>query len=206
MAVLKLIPQLCAWMALVMVLLRGFPGRRTIVVVAGCAGYGIGGLGAVAMFRALPVDIPLGAIRALLGAGFFLLWCVAVADLYRSTVRDFPVRWGGRLLAEGAALTRDLQTAIERSQRRDLQPPFLPAVAGVKQPFHVAVAQDPLDPQFRSYRAFNEMMHSGLLSAEQVRTIVVYRAAHYGASLDRHDDLLRSRHARGVWFSQSHQL
>ena len=47
-------------------------------------------------------------------------------------------------LEEAAALTKDLQIALERSWRRDLQPPFLPAIAGVKEPFHLAVARDRL--------------------------------------------------------------
>ena len=89
------------------------------------------------------------------------------------------VAWGGQLLEESAALFKDLQMGMERSLRRDLQPPFLPAIAGVKEPFHIAVAQDSLDPQFRSYRAFMEMLHSGLLTKEQVKTIVDYREGHH---------------------------
>jgi hypothetical protein len=87
--------------------------------------------------------------------------------------------WGDELLGEAAALKKDLSTGMERSLLRDLQQPFLPAIAGVKEPFHVAVARDALDPQFRSYRAFNEMLHSGLLTQEQVKTIVDYRGAHH---------------------------
>jgi hypothetical protein len=89
------------------------------------------------------------------------------------------VAWGDQLLEEGRALMKDLQAGMERSFRRDLQPPFLPAIAGVKEPFHVAVARDALDPQFRSYRAFMEMLYSGLLTEEQVKTIVNYRGAHH---------------------------
>jgi len=86
--------------------------------------------------------------------------------------------WGNELLEEARALNKDLQTGMERSMRRDLQPPFLPAIAGAKEPFHVAVTRDPQDPQFRSYRAFNEMLHSGLLTQEQAKTVVDYRGAH----------------------------
>jgi len=89
------------------------------------------------------------------------------------------VSWGRQLFEEAAAIEKDLQTALERSLQRDLQPPFLPAIAGAKEPFHIAVARDPLDPQFRSYRAFMEMLHSGLLTREQVKTIVDYRGAHH---------------------------
>jgi hypothetical protein len=58
------------------------------------------------------------------------------------------------------------------------EPPCLPAIAGVKEPFHVAVPRDKLDPQFRSYRAYMEMLYSGNLTREQVAMIVKYRAAH----------------------------
>ena len=49
----------------------------------------------------------------------------------------------------------------------------------MKEPFHVAVARDKLDPQFRSYRAYMEMLYSGNLTRAQVETIVNYRAAHH---------------------------
>ena len=58
-------------------------------------------------------------------------------------------------------------------------PPCLPAIAGVTEPFHVAVERDKLDPQFRSYRAYMEMLYSGNLTHDQVETIVKYRATHH---------------------------
>ena len=87
------------------------------------------------------------------------------------------IAWGRRLTEESTAMQKDLQTAISRSILKD-EPPVLPAIAGVTEPFHVAVARDPLDPQFRSYRAYMEMLYSGLLTREQVEMIVNYRAAH----------------------------
>src|SRR5262249_50525927 len=87
--------------------------------------------------------------------------------------------WGRRLRQEARALNRDIQTAIARSLLTNTQPPCLPAIAGVTEPFHIAVARDKLDPQFRSYRAFMEMLFSGNLKREQVQTIVNYRAAHH---------------------------
>jgi hypothetical protein len=86
--------------------------------------------------------------------------------------------WGQRLVQESEALQKDIQTAIGRSILKDTDPVCLPAIAGVKEPFHVAVARDPLDPQFRSYRAYMEMLFSGNLTREQVEMIVNYRAAH----------------------------
>ena len=60
---------------------------------------------------------------------------------------------------------------------------ILPAIAGVKQPFHVAVPGDPSDPQFRSYRAYVEMMDSGILNEAQVKNIVEYRSRHHDVIL-----------------------
>jgi len=74
---------------------------------------------------------------------------------------------------------QDMQRGIARSMLTNTEPPCLPAIAGVKEPFHVAVAQDKLDPQFRSYRAYVEMLYSGLLTREEVETIVKYREAHH---------------------------
>jgi hypothetical protein len=97
--ILKLIPQLLAWGAIVVLLLRGYPDRRAFVAAMSCAGYAIGGVGTAVLLRTVPAEIPLGAIKTLLGASFFLLWGVSVAVLYRSTVKEFPVGWGGRFVA-----------------------------------------------------------------------------------------------------------
>ena len=86
--------------------------------------------------------------------------------------------WGLRLRQEASAIASDLQNAIARSMLTNTQPPCLPAIAGVKEPFDVALKADTLDPQFRSYRAYAEMLHSGNLTRDQVKTIVEYRAAH----------------------------
>jgi hypothetical protein len=89
------------------------------------------------------------------------------------------VSWGQKLQREAEELERDIQTAISRSILKVDGETILPSIAGVKQPFHVAVPLDQSDPQFRSYRAYVEMMHSGILSADQARTIVEYRARHH---------------------------
>ena len=60
---------------------------------------------------------------------------------------------------------------------------IIPSIAGVQEPFHVAVAGDALDPQYRSYRAYMEMLYSGILDKEEVSTIVRYRASHYDTIL-----------------------
>lgn len=87
--------------------------------------------------------------------------------------------FGRRLVREAAELRADIQTAISRSMLNYNGETVLPAIAGVKEPFHIAVPRDDTDPQFRSYRAYMEIMYSGSLTKEQVRTIVSYRAAHH---------------------------
>jgi hypothetical protein len=86
--------------------------------------------------------------------------------------------WGDKLVAESEALDRDVQQAIGRSILRNTQPANLPSIAGVLEPFDVAARRDRLDPQFRSYRPYMEMLHSGNLTREQVEMVVRYRAAH----------------------------
>jgi hypothetical protein len=88
------------------------------------------------------------------------------------------VTWGQRLLKESKAITKDIQTSIGRSILKDSQPACLPAIAGAKEPFYVALTRDPLDPQIRSYRAYMEMLFSGNLTKEQVEMVVKSRAAH----------------------------
>jgi len=91
--------------------------------------------------------------------------------------------WGQGLVTESQALEKDIQAAIGRSLLKLDGKVCLPAIAGVKEPFDVAVARDPLDPQFRSYRAYMEMLFSGDLTREQVETIVNYRAGHHDTIL-----------------------
>jgi len=87
--------------------------------------------------------------------------------------------WGQRLIRESESLQKDIQAAISRSMLQSEGKPVLPAIAGVKEPFHVVVPRDPTDPQFRSYRAYMEMLYSGILTRDQVKTVVDYRSAHH---------------------------
>ncbi|MGH8019733.1 MAG: hypothetical protein ACREIA_15920 [Opitutaceae bacterium] len=86
--------------------------------------------------------------------------------------------WGNSLVSEAASLERDIQHAIARSILTNTDPICLPAIAGAKEPWHIAVARDPLDPLHRGYRSYMEMLFSGDLTREHVETIVRYRAAH----------------------------
>ena len=91
MVFLKQIPQFLVWMLLLLLLLRGFPGRRRAVSFWSTGGFALGVAGYLLLARLLPVRVPLGIIRSVMGGSFLLLWGVAVASLYRSTVRDFPL-------------------------------------------------------------------------------------------------------------------
>jgi len=91
--------------------------------------------------------------------------------------------WGERLISEAARLRKDIDTAMVRSSLAVDGARVLPAIAGAKEPFDVAVRRDADDPQFRAYRAYNEMMYSGSLSALQVRAIVEYRSNHRDITL-----------------------
>jgi hypothetical protein len=89
------------------------------------------------------------------------------------------VAWGERLQREAGALRADLERALTRSLLDVDGEQVLPAIAGVREPFHVAVARDRLDPQFRSYRAYMEMMYSGNLTRAQARLVAEYRSNHH---------------------------
>ena len=102
------------------------------------------------------------------------VWERAGADLNQPDL----VNWGKKLREESHALEADTQRAIARSILTNAATPCLPAIAGVKEPFDIAVSRDKLDPQFRSYRAYMEMLYSGILTREQVGMIVAYRAGH----------------------------
>jgi uncharacterized membrane protein len=97
MGVAKLIPHILCWAGIVLVLLRGFAGRRTVVAVVGGTGFAAGVAATLALFGSFPAEHSFGIIRNVLGASLLLLWGVSVAALYRSTVRDFPVSsWAER--------------------------------------------------------------------------------------------------------------
>jgi len=87
--------------------------------------------------------------------------------------------WGRRLQSEAVELRKDIDAAISRSILTVDGEKILPAIAGVKDPFHVVVSRDDRDPQYRSYRAYMEMMYSGSLTTEQARMIHDYRSNHH---------------------------
>jgi uncharacterized membrane protein len=92
MVAVKFIPHLLSWIGIVLVLLRGFPGRRPVVTTAAIAGFTAGAAGAFLLFRSYPAELSFGIIRGVVGGVFLLLWGIAVAALYRSNVRGFQLR------------------------------------------------------------------------------------------------------------------
>ncbi len=87
---------------------------------------------------------------------------------------------GQRLLAESAAMKKDMETAVAKSIDRRQNPPYMPAVAGDH-------------PTYGKERAYAEMLESGELTEEQARIIVDNLAANgesmfgllrYGANID----------------------
>ncbi|MBS0388308.1 MAG: hypothetical protein JSR15_07485 [Proteobacteria bacterium] len=93
------------------------------------------------------------------------------------------VEWGQRLQREAAALRADLATAIARSTLVRDGERIIPSIAGVSEPEHIAVPRDNLDPQYRGYRAYMELLHSGLLAREQIVSIGNYRSRHFDVLL-----------------------
>jgi len=118
MVALKLIPQLFSWIGIVLVLLRGFPGRRSIVTAASISGFVIGVAGDFILFRSFPGTIPFGIIKSALGVSFLLLWGISVATIYRSTGQGVTISWGERLVntsicaGTGALLTGIIAGAV----------------------------------------------------------------------------------------------
>jgi hypothetical protein len=91
--------------------------------------------------------------------------------------------WGARLQREATALRTDLATSIERSTLVRDGERIIPAIAGVAEPEHVVVPRDNADPQYRGYRAYMELLHSGLLTRAQIGAVCDYRSHHYDVLL-----------------------
>ena len=86
---------------------------------------------------------------------------------------------GVQLEQESKSLQRDLDVAMQRSTLHVDGETALPTIAGAKEPFHVVLQHDRSDPQYRSYRSWIEMLHSGLLSDERIDEVVDYCERHH---------------------------
>ena len=82
---------------MILVLLRKFPGRRSIVTVTSVSGFVIGVTGTFILFRSLPLSIPYVVVKSALGVSFLLLWGISIAVIYCSTGQGATVLKGERL-------------------------------------------------------------------------------------------------------------
>ena len=98
MVAFKYIPHLLSWAGIVLVLLRGLPGRRRLVMTAGITGFAAGGAGAVLLFQVFPEVTVFGAVKTALGVSFLIFWGISATALYFSTGRDAPLSWAEKFL------------------------------------------------------------------------------------------------------------
>jgi uncharacterized membrane protein len=93
----KLIPLLVGWVGIMLVLARGFSGRRLVAATSGSAGFAGGMAGAFALLHFFTGDTPFAFVKMLLGVLFLLLWTASVVAVYRRPGHDaseaLRVRW-----------------------------------------------------------------------------------------------------------------
>jgi hypothetical protein len=97
MVAVKLIPHILAWVGIVLILLRAFPVRHSVVTVTSIAGFVVGVTGSFIMFCSFPGTILYGIIRSALGVSFLFLWGISVVVIYHSTGRGVTIGWLERL-------------------------------------------------------------------------------------------------------------
>jgi len=97
--------------------------------------------------------------------------------------REDLIKEGEELVEQSEELKKDLYKSIEKSMLTDTEPPHLPGVAGAKKPY------DKLKPEkYRKNswvageisRCYNEMLYSGCLTKNMVKTIIRYQSKHGG--------------------------
>lgn len=98
MVALKFVPHILSWAGIVLILLRGFPERRPVVMKTSMSGFVIGVVGTFILFRSFPGPVPFGIVKTALGVSFFFLWVLSVAAIYGSTGRSTTIFWGVRLV------------------------------------------------------------------------------------------------------------
>ncbi|MGB9081807.1 MAG: DUF2318 domain-containing protein [Desulfuromonadaceae bacterium] len=99
MVAVKLIPHLLSWVGIVLVLLRGFSGRRSVVMAASISGLVIGVTGTTVLLRSFSATIPYAVVKSAMGVCFLLFWAISVAAIYRSTGRSVTVFRGERFIS-----------------------------------------------------------------------------------------------------------
>lgn len=148
--VAKFIPHFLSWIGVVLILLRGFPGRRSIVAAFCLSGFVFGVAGTAFLFRTFPAAVTFAVVKSALGAGFLVLWGCSVAALYRSTGQGKTIPWGERLLnapffaGTGALVAGIIAGAICASRLPGPEPPlpsllFLVLIAAILAFFALAL-------------------------------------------------------------------
>lgn len=99
MVAVKLIPHLLAWAAIVLVLLRGFPGHRAVVKALSISGFAVGVAGTTVLLRLFSGTTPYAIIKSALGVCFLLFWVIAVTAIYRIAERGGTAFRGERFFS-----------------------------------------------------------------------------------------------------------
>jgi hypothetical protein len=84
---------------------------------------------------------------------------------------------GTLLIEEAVAMQKDLHVAAERSIHRDQNPPYLPGIAGDKDPVPPHKKENIEHGMWIVGRVYSEQLHSGMLTTELVKTITDYQSA-----------------------------
>jgi hypothetical protein len=101
---------------------------------------------------------------------------------------------GARLVREAASLREDLTASLASSTLLIDGEKILPTFAGAKLPPDVAMKRDESDPQADCYRVYMEMLHSGVLPADQIELIREYLSNHHGLVLGLPSTLYKGRY------------
>lgn len=98
MILIKLMPHILAWAAMLLILVRGCASQRHAVAFVGCAGFSCGLATALVLARVCIGNSSFDITKMVLGAGFLLFCGIAVTAIYKSTGRSTAMTWGERLI------------------------------------------------------------------------------------------------------------
>jgi hypothetical protein len=87
------------------------------------------------------------------------------------------------LIRRSDALRKGLIAAVERSVRRDMTPPYVGALPGMKDTFDQASQLDPDGPQFCSPRAYIELLQADILPPKLANLVIDCMLAYGGTTL-----------------------
>jgi hypothetical protein len=101
-----------------------------------------------------------------------------LADAWPSIGRGpAPAEWGKR----AESLTSATVASIEKSTRKDRQPPYIGPLPGVTLTFRESMAQERPSPQQWPHRAYAELLQPDIIKPEQANAVVDCKRA-YGAT------------------------